>query len=209
MKTLSKRINLNINQPTKLFLEDLENINSNITEIADSISIRNNDFEFENLPDLLQIKTPELTELKFIGYKNGFPNLFLFIYPKTIYLEAYNDEPMVLGVIEKVKVIIRSRKRPLLQPMRFLTALVFLGLVVSISNLVAIDSLLVSIISIVFNITVVLLILLSKNKIILTYSKNTTSFWKKNSDTIIVAIITSIMTLIIGYIFGKITGFIP
>lgn len=156
----------------------------------DSVSIRNDDYEFENPQDLLEIKSSSLTNLLLIGSKNGRFRFFFSVYPRSIYISIQEDEPSLVGTIEKVKEIIGARKRPLLQPTRCLWVLVLVGLVLSILNLInfpikdliATASLLVSIFSIVFNFTLLLLILLSKNKIILAYSKNTTSFWKRNSD---------------------------
>ena len=210
MKRKSKQKKLTINQPTKLFLEDIEQIYSIVNETMDSVSIENEDFEFENLQDLLEIKSSSLTNIRLVGYKNGRFRIFFSVYPRLIYISIEEDEPALVGTIEKVKEIIGARKRSLLLPIRFLTVLAFLGLVLSFlglffRSLPAFQG----VISIVYNIFVLLLIYLSKNQIILTYSKNTPSFWKRNSDNIIVAIITSILTLIIGYVFGKITGFIP
>jgi len=50
---------------------------------------------------------------------------------------------------------------------------------------------------------------LPKNEIILSYSEDNTSFWERNRDNIIMVIITSIISGIIGYILGKVTKVIP
>ena len=210
MKALSRRIDLTINQPTKLFLEDLENIYSNITGIEDNISIRSDDFEFENIPDLLKNKTTEVTELTIIGYKNSYPNLFLFIYPKTIYLKADNDEPMVLGVIEKIKEIIKSRKRRLLFPAKGIIALSLIGLLGLVLALVLqkllpdnlILSRIVLAISIFLNLSTWIQLLFAKNQINLVYSKDAPSFWKRNRDVIISGAIMTILTLLITYLLN-------
>jgi|WetSurMetagenome_2_1015567.scaffolds.fasta_scaffold299480_2 hypothetical protein len=217
MKRKSKEKILNINQPTRLFLEDLEQIYSIINDTMGSVSVENDDYEFENLQDLLELKSPSLTNLKLVGYKGKWPQIFFFINPGSIHIRIDKDEPSLLGTIEKVKEIITARKRyPMLSPaIKLLLSCVPFVLV--LSSLIYLfvsrkpDGAFYTLIGLSWLLIVPVLFLNipPRNQIILAYSKNVPSFWKRNSDGIIVATITSILTLIIGFLFGKITGFIP
>ncbi len=217
MKRKSKEKILTLTQPTKFFLEDVEQIYSIIDEVTESVSVENDDYEFNNLQELLDIKSLSLTNLKLVGYKNYLPQIFFFVNPGSIYIRINKDETSLLGTIEKIKEIIGARKRHLIPSQTFLRSFALLPLILAISGLVIKllirnqDGVFYTLlgISLFLNVPYWFLNNLPKNQIILSYSKNLPSFWKRNSDTIIVAVITSILSLTIGYIFGKITGFIP
>lgn len=217
MKRKSKTVTATLMQPTELFLEDVEQIYSTISETADSVSIENDDYEFESINDLQEIKSSSLTNLKFIGYQNEWPQFFLFINPNSIYIRIYNDEMHLLGTASKVKEIISVRQRRF-PPSR--VTLVFLWVIAVVTSLVGLvikfatqnhNEIVYTLIATtwIINILLVVLVKIPKNKINLTYSKNMPSFWKRNLDKIITGVITSLLTLIISYLFGKTTGFIP
>ena len=217
MKRKSKKISSTLTQPTELFLEDVEQVYSTISETAESVSIENDDYEFESIKDLLEIKSSSLTNLKLIGYQNEWPQFFLFINPNSIYIQINKDEAPLLGTAEKVIETIGARKRRFMPSSQTLQILSGLAILLAISSLVVkfavknSNEYFYALIAATWllNILILVLVNLPKNKINLAYSKNVPSFWKRNSDTITVAIITSILTLIISFIFGKVTGFIP
>lgn len=217
MKRKNKEKTSTIFQPSEFFLDDLEHFHSIISETMDSVSIENSDYEFENVSELVEEKSPPLTNIEFIGYQNKSPKIFLFIDPWSIYIRINKDEPSLLGTVEKIKEIIKVRKRRFVPSNELLTILTWVGVFLAVLSLVirltmkdySVLFFTVLGISLFLNIPISFLIKYPKNKINLTYSKLTPSFWKRNSDTIVVAVITSILTLIISYIFRKVNGFIP
>lgn len=208
MKLISKQKKVYYYQPTKFFLEDLERIYSIISEITESINIRNDDFEFENLQDLQKINTADVSNLKIVGNKNGLPQFILFIYSKLIYISAESDEPALLGGIEKVKEIIKTRKRPILLSNTNVIVISIIGLILtsiagvllalSVNTVLLIRLLIAA--SLILDLYAFSQLFFGKNQIILKYSKESPSFWRRNSDKIFVAIIASVCTVILGYI---------
>jgi hypothetical protein len=213
MKRKSKKRIISIYQPTRLFIDDLEQIYSAMCETMHKVSIETDDYEFENIQELAELKTPKLTNLKMVGYKDNWPYFFFFMYPNSIHIRVEKDETELLGTMEKVKEIISVHKRPLLPASR--ASQILFSFLPLIAIVVAIIYAFVSKsqdafyytlfgVSIFLNIPVWIFNLSPKNQAILSDSKNASSFWKRNSDTIWVAIITTILTLIIAYFFGKI-----
>jgi hypothetical protein len=110
MKFKSKQKTLTITYPTKLFLEDLEHIYAILKEVVDKVTIDNDDFEFENLHDLSEMKSSDLKNLNLIGYKNNWPTISFLVYPNNISIRINQDEPSLLGAMEKIKEVISTRR---------------------------------------------------------------------------------------------------
>jgi hypothetical protein len=74
------------------------------------VTIENEDFEFENLHDLLGIKSSGLKSINLTGYKKGWPIIFFYVYPTYIFIRIDQDEPSLLGTMEKIKDKIATRR---------------------------------------------------------------------------------------------------
>jgi len=136
------------------------------------------------------------------------------VYPNSIHIRLEKDEPASLGTAEKIKEFVNTRKRPYWPPLVPFSFAPFVSIALAIAYKYITktqDFIYYTLFwaSIILNIPVWYLNLSTKNQIILNHSKNTSSFWKRNSDTIVVAVLTSIITLVIAYVFGWITAQVP
>lgn len=215
MKPKSKERITTIKQPTKLFLEDLELIFSILQETMDKVEVENDDFEFDNIQDLSQIKADSLIRLKFFGYKNNMIQIFIYICPKYISIILKKDDPILIGTIEKIKEIFGARKRNFFLSPKTVLVFSIIGLVISVSYLgsqlfLEVKSFFfIPLIGMISSVLSLFFLYFSKNQIILSYSKNAPSFWKRNQDKIIIGIITSFLTLLLSFVLGRVFNLIP
>lgn len=177
----------------------------------DNVSIESGDYEFENLEELLNSKIPFRKTIKFIGKKGAWPQLLVSIHESMVYINLQKDEPLLLGSVEKIKTIIKRNKRALVPSIYNNMVLIAIGLILCLTGLITRQFSLIPepypMILVYLSYPPLFYSLLfsfpSRNRIFFTYSKDTLSFWERNKDKLIVAIIPSILSLIVGYFLGK------
>lgn len=93
----------------KLFFDDLEQIDEILKESFSSYTlVLNDEYELESIEEVSLIKDKQdFNELR-IGLVQPYFSLNITQYFTTIYI---NDEPICIGVVEKIKPIIRKRRK--------------------------------------------------------------------------------------------------
>lgn len=211
MKKKTNRLCERLN-PAKLYLDDIEKIVETMLQISDKVEISNEEYSFESLDELKELKQEALRNLEITA---SHPSRISIHFKKdSIYLHASDDAPASRGILEKIKEIVAQRSRRLvwLLNSNFLSGGFFaLSMIVFIFYGV-IDGngycFLAGIIGVIigwfwswrsirsqhFNYSVIIL----KHRI------DAPSFFKRNRDKIIIAIIASVIGGIVVVVFQKI-----
>jgi len=202
-------------KPVKLYLEDIENIFSLLSETYEKVLLRTDEFELESVDELKKLNIDNISRLSIIAHQDGWPSFLLSIFYDEIGIRIWKDNPTSLGVQEKIKQILKKRERSSFLQLLYNKAAAFIvlwflliSLILSLSQKSSI--VLLNILAIALTVLWVFFAYKStQNLIILKHSINAPSFLKRNSEAILVTIITSIITLLLGYFFGKLTGANP
>jgi hypothetical protein len=205
-------------RPVTLYLEDIEQIVEILQQVSGKVELHTEEYVLEDLEQLAELKSESINEFH-IMIRDPFISLELMPYRIDLYIEK--DEPMSRGLFEQIKQILASRRRPyawLIQAPFFTGLLSGLGIIALVFSMIGFvkGAWFSSILGTVF---AGFTLLWAWNGyrdgserysiIVLKHKIHASSFFKENLDAIAVALVVSILSLIIGYVFGKITGGIP
>ena len=190
--------------PVKLYLDDIEKIVEIIAEVSDQVLLITDEYEFVDASDLASLERGSINALEITCSD---PYLQFELAPGWIRLYIGSDTPESRGTLEKVKAILLTRRRRLgwlrdqywLAPWFWLAPLALL--------LQGIESR--AWLPIVAGIGGTCLFavwlwwgyraaLYRHTVIVLRRRKEEVSFWKRNSDTIIVGIIMAVVAGLLG-----------
>ena len=186
-------------KPVVLYLDDLEKIFEIIKEVCKKIIISTSEYEIENLNELKELNKESLNYLKINGQE---PWLVLEIDFSNLYLYIHEEDAMSRGIFEKVKQILKDRKRKYswLSKDNFVGSIgtLLLGILIfSIyigikqKNLFYIS---IGILSLLLGFIFTRISLnLGYNEIYLKRRAESKSFWKRKKDEIIIAIISAMI----------------
>jgi len=197
-------------KPVVLYLDDLEKILEILKELSDKIRISTDEYELDSLDELHKIGQETLNTLiiEVGGSKGSFPDISLNFRPSDISFHVYQDTLPIRGVLEKTKEFLNGRKRKLY----FLATLFFwfsFG-AIGYSICFLLDG------PFTFNRALIGFAIIFLGLICIWWNHQVTnkkwsvihlkrrvdlpSFWKRNKDRIIIAIITIIFTTICNWI---------
>jgi hypothetical protein len=202
-------------KPVKLYLDDTEQIIEIFRQDSLEVSISTKDYVLNDFKELSDLKKDFITDV-FIRVKE--PYISLSLEHHQIWLYAEKDNAISRGLFEKVKQLLSKRKRPLAQ---FLQSSLLTGLFAGTSiplltmGLAKTNSMLIFVSAIIF-----ILALASGwysyhdhferySIIIPKYKIEAPSFWKRNSDALVLAIFSAIAGGIITLILAKFFNFMP
>lgn len=181
-------------KPVVLYLDDLDKILEIIKEVCKKIIIKTSEYEIENLNELKKLNKESLDYLMIRAEE---PWLILEIDFSKLYLYIDEDDAISRGIFEKVKQILKNRKRKFswLKEKLFQVPLLFIfsfGLVVGISR----KNIVLILIGVLFLVLLVMHLswdIKACNIIHLKRKTESKSFWKRKKDEIIIAIISAII----------------
>jgi hypothetical protein len=114
MKKLNESIRITFNSMT-LYYEDIETIYNIFKENSKRFEVVANGYEIEVIEDILQIKKPFFNDLKIQSFD---PYISLDFRNSQIELYASEDTTLYLGIVEKIKKVLKekeSRLTPILR----------------------------------------------------------------------------------------------
>lgn len=200
-------------RPVKLYLDDIEKIIETLSQVSSKVSISTEDYALDDAQQLASLKQEQITYLHISLHE---PYISLELKPSNIWLFAAEDEPISRGLFEKIKQILLKRERKFA---RIVHNGSLMGLLIGASLVLLVWGIAVSNILIIF-VSIAWLILsvaftwygyqdqFKKYSIIIPkYEINAPSFWKRNSDKILLMILSAIfgglVSLVLLKVFGK------
>ena len=190
--------------PVKVYLDDVENIVQIIAEVSDEILLRTDEYDFEDATDLASLDQEFINALKITCSD---PYLQFEFAPGWIRLYIGSDTPESRGTLEKVKAVLLARRRRLgwLRERWWLASwfwlapvsLLFLGIESSawLPIVAGIGGTCLFAVWLWWGYREALY---RHSVIVLKRRKEEVSFWKRNSDRIIVGIITALVAGLLG-----------
>ena len=109
MKKISKPLGEHL-KPVKLHYDDIEEIYQVFSESDGQIIVEADDFEIEQLEEILKINKPFFTNLSVTLRQ---PYVSVHFKDDRVWLYANEDTPIQRGIFEKIKTILLKKQRPL------------------------------------------------------------------------------------------------
>ncbi len=199
-------------KPATLYLDDIENIIDTLRTVSSEVIISTREYLLKDLQELRELKKEQLTHLEIEIHE---PYVSISFEPHRIWLYIAKDEPISRGLFEKVKEIVSRRERKIarITHSSWLSG-ILIGTFFPLLSL-GIDKASYWIIftSIVLFIIAILISWygfqdrFNKYSVIVLKNKNELpSFWKRNSDKIVLMILSAIIGSFITQAFSKIFG---
>ena len=190
--------------PVRVYLDDIEKIAEIIAEVSDEILLRTDEFDFEDASDLACLNRESINALEI---RCSDPYLQFEFAPGSTRLYIGSDTPESRGTLEKVKALLLARRRRpgWLREYWWLAAWFWLAPLSLLLHGIESSAWLLIVAGI--GCTCLLAVwlcwgyreaLYRHSVIVLKRRKEEVSFWKRNSDRIIVGIITALVAALLG-----------
>ncbi len=202
-------------RPVTLYLEDLEHIVDVLSEVSDKVSISTGDYALEDLKQLTELKRESINELS-LSIKEPYVSLDLM--PNSIWLYISKDDAVSRGAFEKIKQVLLQSRRPftgLLHESSFTGLLSAVGFYPLIYGIVRGNWLFITVGIALIAMGIIWFWYGFQDKfkrfsvIIPRYKSQAPSFFKRNSDAILLSIISAIAGGLITLAIVKLTGGAP
>ena len=203
-------------EPVVLYFDDLEKIIEIFKEASNDIEISTDEYELETIKEIKESDKEILNSLSIMIHE---PYVSLELKPNEVWLYISEDEPVSRGVFEKIKQLLSSRRQKLywLAKINWISGGMFYGAIAGSSVLFLGPGILEkNIYNILLGCSILILGLIlslwsynlwmKRHSIIYTKRRiESTSFWNRKKDDIVLAIIFaivgSIITLLITQLF--------
>jgi len=182
----------------KLYLDDVEEIVKILKEISNEIEIKTEEYAFSDVSELTKTYAEDFTNLE-IGSRNPYINIAFRRYRLSVY--ASEQTLAILGAIQKIKDLLRKRKRSWILRRYYLVILIDTTLTLILARGVTswfsvaplpID--LLNGIVVVLNFSLIWKSYKIPHSLIIPQRRlERISFWKRNRDQILVGIICAIL----------------
>lgn len=193
--------------PTKLYLEDLEEIEEILKHSAKKIIVRAEGYQATNLQDFLDIREDYLKYIAISATMANADGFVIFSASRTsIRLYASDSDPMKLGILSSIERVIDKRANLLRIPYRVSLTIFSLA---AISQFVLLLLIFLRYIpptsAVAIGLTIMMIVsflgfLRTKYGVYLKYKKEYPNFWQRNQDDIL----KYLLFTAIGFVLGKI-----
>lgn len=200
-------------RPVRLYLDDLERIVDHLQEVSKDIRITAQGYECDNLTELPLLKKPYLTDVEI---RSSDPYIADDLKPTSVWLYMSRDDPASRGVFDALRTELHNARRPLTW---LIASPFFSGGFAGISVVLLLNWLqynklwltiagVASVLLAAAWVYVSLQTQLRKFSIIIPkHRSDVPTFWQRNSDKIILALISaligSLLTIAIKTLSGK------
>lgn len=199
-------------QPVTLYMDEIEQIVNAFREISPDVSVSTNDYLLTDFKQLSEFKKEYLTD---VNIKVREPYIDLSLEHHQIFLYAAKDDLISRGLYEKVKAILRKNKRPffkILQNFGIITGISLYLILYGLSRQ-SWQTVSVAAVSLLVSIAIGWYAYQDRFKkfsiIIPKYKVEVPSFWKRNSDALVLALFSAVFGGIVTLILVKAFNITP
>ena len=198
-------------KPVKLFLEDLQEIESILKEIPnfEAIEISIEDQKFESVEEVCKYHQ-EVAEIDIVAKSTNYKSLSVSIRSYTNSIKDYNPDLETRGVAQKVFELLEKKEKGLILKIRSIRRtlgviawIVVLILPWVINDISKTSGLILLSVCLILLFSGLLTIFSKKSEIIFSNRKDRQSFWERRGEQMVTTLIIGLITTVLGFLLGK------